>query len=161
VKLITRPLHLARIVFILMRYNIDAIVLGKHWFYPFRLAVYFNPYYWTSVRNQSEAIRIRCAIEELGPIFVKAGQIASTRRDLIPDDIAVELAMLQDRVPPFSGKKAKAIIEKTLKMPIDNVFSEFETVALASASIAQVHAARLKTGEEVVVKVLRQILNQL
>jgi len=155
VRLITRPLRLARIMFVLMRYNIDAVVLGKHWFFPLRLIVFFNPFYWTTGRRLPNAERIRLAIEELGPIFVKAGQIASTRRDLIPDDVAKELAKLQDRVPPFSGAKAKKIIEKTLKQGIETVFSEFDTQALASASIAQVHAATLKNNERVVIKVLR------
>lgn len=154
-KIITRPLRLMRIIFILMRYNIDEIVLGTHWFYPLRLAVYFNPFYWTTGRNMPRAERIRCAIEQLGPIFVKAGQIVSTRRDLLPDDIATELAKLQDRVPPFPGRQAKKIIAQALGDSVDNVFAEFELTALASASIAQVHAAKLRQGEEVVVKVLR------
>lgn len=154
-KLITRPLRLMRIIFILMRYNIDEIVLGTHWFYPLRFAVYFNPYYWTIGKKLSRGERIRCAIEDLGPIFVKVGQIVSTRRDLLPDDIAIELAKLQDRVPPFSGKQATAIVEAALNKPIDSAFASFDKKALASASIAQVHAATLLTGEDVVVKVLR------
>ena len=139
----------------MMRYNIDEIVLGTHWFYPLRLAVYFNPYYWTAGRKLSRAERIRMAIEELGPIFVKAGQILSTRQDLLPPDIIRELSKLQDRVPPFSGRLAKKMVEESLNSPIEQVFSEFDQQALASASIAQVHAARLLSGESVVVKVLR------
>lgn len=154
-KIITRPLRLMRIIFVLMRYNIDEIVLGTHWFYPLRLAVYFNPFYWTTGRNMPRAERIRCAIEQLGPIFVKAGQIVSTRRDLLPDDIATELAKLQDRVPPFPGTQAKKIIAQALGEAVENVFAEFELTALASASIAQVHAAKLRHGDEVVIKVLR------
>lgn len=106
-------------------------------------------------RNLSRGERARCALQELGPIFVKAGQILSTRRDLLPDDIANELAKLQDQVPPFSGVEAKIIIEKALGYPVENVFSEFDLQALASASIAQVHAADLLNGESVVIKVLR------
>jgi ubiquinone biosynthesis protein len=99
--------------------------------------------------------RIRRALEELGPIFVKFGQILSTRRDLLPDDIAFELARLQDRVPPFESSVAQAEIEKALGAPVGELFAEFDAQPLASASIAQVHAARLKSGEQVVVKVLR------
>lgn len=138
-----------------MRYNIDEIVLGTHWFYPLRFFIYLNPFYWTPQKNRPRAERIRLAIEELGPIFVKAGQIISTRHDLLPDDIIAELSKLQDRVPPFDGEIAKSIIEEALQCKIDNVFAEFDTTPLASASIAQVHAATLLTGESVVVKVLR------
>lgn len=144
-----------RINFVLMRYNIDEIILGTHRFYPLRFFIFFNPYYWVHRNNYTRAQRVRMAIEELGPIFVKAAQIISTRRDLIPDDIALELSKLQDRVPPFSGKLAKRMIEKAIGQPTEAVFSDFDTKALASASIAQVHAATLLTGETVVVKVLR------
>lgn len=106
-------------------------------------------------KKLSRGERARRALEDLGPIFVKAGQILSTRRDLLPDDIANELAKLQDQVPPFSGKEAKKIVEKALSCSTENVFSEFDLKALASASIAQVHAATLLTGESVVIKVLR------
>ena len=99
--------------------------------------------------------RLRLALEELGPIFVKFGQALSTRRDLLPVDIADELAKLQDRVPPFPGEIAVAMIEKTFGQPLTEIFGSFEPSPLAAASIAQVHAATLKNGEEVVVKVLR------
>lgn len=154
-KLFTRLFRLIRINFILMRYNIDEIVLGTHWFYPLRFFVYFNPYYWALRDKLTRAERIRLAIEELGPIFVKAGQIISTRRDLLPDDIANELSKLQDRVPPFPGNKAKALIEEALNCNIHDAFSMFDMNALASASIAQVHAATLLNGDSVVIKVLR------
>lgn len=138
-----------------MRYNIDELLLGTHWFFPLRFFMYFNPYYWTSVNKLSAGERIRLALQDLGPIFVKAGQIVSTRRDLLPDDIATELAKLQDRVPPFSSEQAKKIIEAALKKTIEETFSTFDMTPLASASIAQVHAATLLSGESVVVKVLR------
>lgn len=154
-RVITRIYRMIRINYILMRYNIDEIVLGTHWFYPFRFLVYMNPFYWTTTRKLPRAVRIRMAIEDLGPIFVKAGQIISTRRDLLPEDIANELTKLQDRVKPFPGKQAKAIIEKTLDAPMDHIFKQFDVSALASASIAQVHAATLLNGDEVVIKVLR------
>ncbi len=108
-KVFTRILRLIRINFILMRYNIDEIVLGTHWFHPLRFVIYLNPYYWMLKDKYTRAERIRMALEELGPIFVKAGQIISTRRDILPDDIAIELAKLQDRVPPFPGKKARRL----------------------------------------------------
>ena len=154
-KLIGRTLRLIRINFILMRYNIDEIILGTHWFYPLRFLIFFNPYYWMLGKKLSQGERIRRALVDLGPIFVKAGQIISTRRDLIPNDIADELAKLQDRVPPFPGKQAKKIIEDALKCRTEDAFSQFDMDALASASIAQVHAATLLDGNEVVVKVLR------
>jgi ubiquinone biosynthesis protein len=155
VRIFSRLFRLIRINFVLMRYNIDEIVLGTHWFFPLRFLVYFNPYYWTIDKNMSRGERIRRALEDLGPIFVKAGQIVSTRRDLLPDDIALELAKLQDRVPPFPGRDARKIIENALDSKISDIFSEFDMTALASASIAQVHAAKLITGESVAVKVLR------
>lgn len=154
-KMVTRVFRLIRINFVLMRYNIDEIILGTHWFYPMRFLVFFNPYYWTIDKKLTRGERIRLALEELGPIFVKVGQIFSTRRDLLPDDIAMELSKLQDRVPPFPGKQAKAIIEEALHSRTEDAFSEFDSKALASASIAQVHAARLLNGDSVVVKVLR------
>ncbi|SFF51287.1 2-octaprenylphenol hydroxylase [Fontimonas thermophila] len=104
--------------------------------------------------------RLRLALEELGPVFIKFGQALSTRPDLVPPDIAEELAKLQDRVPPFPGEQAAAIIERELGRPLGELFAEFDPVPLASASVAQVHAARLRNddgspGLEVVVKVLR------
>ncbi|HEU0276419.1 MAG TPA: AarF/UbiB family protein, partial [Rhodanobacteraceae bacterium] len=108
-------------------------------------------------------VRLRMAIEELGPVFVKFGQALSTRPDLLPRDVAIELAKLQDDVPPFPGETARAMVEAALGKPISDLFESFDTTPLASASIAQVHAARLppgpggepESGPEVVVKVLR------
>ena len=99
--------------------------------------------------------RLRMALEKLGPIFVKFGQVLSTRRDLLPLDVADELALLQDQVPPFPGVQAVALIEKAFGRRIDQIFDDFNTVPVASASIAQVHFATLKSGREVAVKVLR------
>jgi ubiquinone biosynthesis protein len=155
VKIFPRFFRLVRINFVLARYNIDEIILGSNRLYPLRFVAYFNPFYWTANKKLTRGERIRRAIEELGPIFVKAGQILSTRRDLLPDDIAFELAKLQDRVPPFPGAIAKKMIETALDCPVENAFSSFDITPLASASIAQVHAATLLTGESVVVKVLR------
>ncbi|MGH8506475.1 MAG: AarF/UbiB family protein, partial [Stenotrophobium sp.] len=105
--------------------------------------------------------RLRLALEELGPVFVKLGQALSTRPDVVPADLAVELAKLQDQVPPFPGEQARDIIEKSLGRKIEDMFSEFDLVPMASASVAQVHAARIKPqgdddpGFSVVVKVIR------
>ncbi|MBE0510820.1 MAG: ubiquinone biosynthesis regulatory protein kinase UbiB [Chromatiales bacterium] len=139
----------------LMRHGLDELLLAAHLFRPLRFLRWFM--WWRVLRNRqlSHGVRIRRALEDLGPIFVKLGQILSTRRDLLPDEIAIELAKLQDRVPPFPGEQARAIIEKAYGCPIDQVFMEFNLVPLASASIAQVHTARLLDGTEVVVKVLR------
>ena len=101
------------------------------------------------------AVRLRRALETLGPIFVKFGQMLSTRRDLLPQDIADELALLQDRVPPFASLEAKREIEASLGRPLAEIFTEFEDEPVASASIAQVHLGRLADGREVAVKVLR------
>ena len=99
--------------------------------------------------------RLRLALQELGPVYVKFGQILSTRRDLLPLDIADELALLQDQVPPFPGEEARDIIEKALGEPVDTIFASFDTQPLASASIAQVHPATLHDGRLAVVKVVR------
>ena len=106
-------------------------------------------------RKASRGERLRLALEELGPIFVKFGQAVSTRRDLLPPDIADELAKLQDRVPPFPGSVARAIVERAYGKPVGEVFAAFDETPLAAASIAQVHVAQLKDGKEVIVKVLR------
>jgi ubiquinone biosynthesis protein len=121
-----------------------------------RFLLYLSPLYWLR-RNRLPAypVRIRRALEDLGPMFIKFGQILSTRRDLIPGDIADELARLQDRVPPFPGEQARALIEKAFGRPVEQIFAAFEVTPMASASIAQVHPARLQQGQEVVVKVLR------
>lgn len=149
-----RLLHINRV---LVRHGLDDIVLATHLFRPIGFLRHVLPWNW--VRREELALsrgeRIRLALEDLGPIFVKFGQMLSTRRDLLPDDIALELAKLQDRVPSFPGTEARSIIEKAYAQPLDAVFAAFSTEPLASASIAQVHAARLLNGREVVVKVLR------
>ncbi|MBX3621821.1 MAG: ubiquinone biosynthesis regulatory protein kinase UbiB, partial [Rhizobacter sp.] len=99
--------------------------------------------------------RLREALERLGPIFVKFGQVLSTRRDLLPPEVADELARLQDRVPPFPAPVARALVERAYGRPIEAVFASFDAEPVASASIAQVHFATLKGGREVAVKVLR------
>ncbi len=104
---------------------------------------------------ESLPVRLRLALESLGPVFVKFGQVLSTRPDLIPHDYAVELAKLQDKVPPFDADLSRRQIEKAFGKPIAELYAEFETQPVASASVAQVHKARLHGGERVAVKVLR------
>ncbi len=153
-RYVARFFRILKINFIFVRYNLDEIILTS-WFSPFRFFSYFNPWYWFYKNKLTRGERVRRAIEDLGPIFIKAGQVLSTRRDLLPDDIAEELAKLQDKVPPFSGEVAKKTIESALGKNITEIFSEFDTCELASASIAQVHPVRLLDGRLAVVKVLR------
>jgi ubiquinone biosynthesis protein len=140
----------------LVRHRLDEFVRATHLYRPLRYLFYVSPWTWFQRRiGGTRGERLRLALEELGPIFVKFGQALSTRRDLLPVDIADELAKLQDRVPPFPGEIAVAMIEKTFGRPLAEIFGSFEPAPLAAASIAQVHAAVLKNGDEVVVKVLR------
>jgi ubiquinone biosynthesis protein len=152
-RVATRLLHIQRV---LVRHGLDEIILATHLFRPLRFAFYLSPATWFERRKGGpRGERIRLALEELGPIFMKFGQALSTRRDLLPPDIADELAKLQDRVPPFPVQQAKAIITRTYGKPAEEVFERFDDDPLAAASIAQVHTARLRSGEEVVVKVVR------
>jgi ubiquinone biosynthesis protein len=140
----------------LVRHRLDEFVRATHMYRPLRYVYYFSPWTWFQRRiGGSRGERLRVALEELGPIFVKFGQALSTRRDLLPVDVADELAKLQDSVPPFSGEIAIAMIERTCGKPLGEIFASFEPTPLAAASIAQVHAAALKNGDDVVVKVLR------
>jgi ubiquinone biosynthesis protein len=138
---------------VLVKYGLDDIITETHLLRPLRFLFYLAP----RRRDRSTPIgeRIRLALEELGPIFVKFGQAISTRRDLLPPDIADELARLQDAVPPFPAEQAKAIIEAAYGEPVSSVFERFDDEPLAAASIAQVHTAKLKAGTEVIVKFLR------
>jgi ubiquinone biosynthesis protein len=140
----------------LVRHRLDEFVRATHLYRPLRYLYYVSPWTWFQRRvGGTRGERLRLALEELGPIFVKFGQALSTRRDLLPQDIADELAKLQDRVPPFPGAVAIAMIEKTFGRPLGEIFGAFESTPLAAASIAQVHGATLQDGAEVVVKVLR------
>ena len=140
---------------VLVRHGLDEIVLATHILRPLRFLLYLAPWNWIHRNKGPRGQRIREALEDLGPIFIKFGQMLSTRRDLLPGDIAEELALLQDKVPPFPGVQARQIIEKSLGKPVHELFDEFDETPLASASVAQVHTARLKDGREVVIKVLR------
>ncbi len=139
----------------LVRYGLDDYVRATHLYRPLRFVFWLSPWTWFSRSRGTRGERLRLALQDLGPIFVKFGQVVSTRRDLLPPDIADELAKLQDRVPPFDGELAKARVEASLGRPVTALFGSFETQPLAAASIAQVHAATLPDGREVVVKVLR------
>ena len=148
--------RLIQIQRVLVRHGLDEFVRETHLYRPLRFVFLASPWTWLERRKQApRAERLRLALEELGPIFIKFGQALSTRRDLLPPDIAVELAKLQDRVPPFDNATARAIIEKSLGRPVTESFASFEAQPLAAASIAQVHAATLKSGADVVIKVLR------
>lgn len=147
----------AFIVWVVLRHGLDELVLSS---FDHRWLRLLTRVLTLGRRlDQPRGQRLREALESLGPIFVKFGQVLSTRRDLLPPDIADELARLQDRVPPFPGDVAVATIERAFGRPVDEVFSHFERVPVASASIAQVHFAVLRggraAGREVAVKVLR------
>ena len=146
---------------VLVRHGLDEFITATHLYRPLRWLYFIQPSTWFERRRGgTRGERLRLALEELGPIFIKFGQAVSTRRDLLPPDIADELAKLQDQVPPFPDAEARAAIEKSLGRPVGEVFGSFETAALAAASIAQVHGATLKDGREVVVKVLRPGMNE-
>ena len=145
----------AYINWVLLRYGLDELILGAPWLRPFRFLRYLRPWALLRTRRQPAPVRARKALEDLGPIFVKLGQMLSTRGDFLPLAYAEEFAKLQDQVPPFPGRIARRKLETLYGRKLDNIFAEFDEAPLASASIAQVHAARLISGEEVVVKVLR------
>ncbi len=136
----------------LMRHGLDDFVWATHLFRPIGWLRRLSP---RRQRQDALGLRIRRCLEDLGPIFVKFGQAVSTRRDLLPPAIAEELSKLQDQVPPFPGEQAIAAVERAFGRPVDGIYALFEREPLAAASIAQVHAARLDTGEDVVVKILR------
>lgn len=150
-----RSWRLLRIVRVLVRHGLDEFVFSLHLLRPYRIALWLFPGFWFRDRSGERGQRLREALEELGPVFVKFGQALSTRPDLIPSDIATELTRLQDDVPPFPGELAKKVVEKSLEAPLWDHFERFDLEPLASASVAQVHCATLKDGSEVVVKVLR------
>ncbi|MEZ5534763.1 MAG: ubiquinone biosynthesis regulatory protein kinase UbiB [Thiolinea sp.] len=154
-KFLIRVLRLITIFRVIIRHGLDELLFSIPYLRPVSFVYKLFPWNWRSRKHRSRAERIRLALEDLGPIFIKLGQMLSTRRDLLADDIADELKLLQDRVPPFPGHEARTLIEKAFKKPVSEIFKHFETEPMASASVAQVHAATLWNGEDVVIKVLR------
>ena len=146
-------LRLLRILSVGLRFGLEEFFLGHERVRPLRWLVRAL-LFWRPL-TEPRGVRLRLALEALGPIFVKFGQMLSTRRDLVPLDIADELALLQDRVPPFPSVEAIATLEAAYKKPLAEVFAEFDATPVASASVAQVHFARLHDGTAVAVKVLR------
>ena len=140
------------IIFIVLKFRLDE-------FFKLRknslLSILLFPLSLIKSKKDNRAIRLRLALESLGPIFIKFGQMLSTRKDLLPNDIAIELSKLQDKVPPFEFKKVKQTIENAYSKKISSVFKEFNEKPVASASVAQVHFAILHNGEKVAVKILR------
>jgi ubiquinone biosynthesis protein len=151
--MILKFLRLLKIFRVATKYGLDEIVISGLQV-PRTAKLVSSLFFWRRITSP-RAVRLRMALEELGPIFVKFGQVLSTRRDLIPPDMADELALLQDRVPPFSSDLAIAQITRSLGAHPDELFASFERTPVASASIAQVHFATLRNGREVAVKVLR------
>jgi ubiquinone biosynthesis protein len=158
-RVLARLLTIERV---LVRHGLEEFVRATHLYRPMLLLYFLQPSTWFArAHGGPRGERLRRALEELGPIFIKFGQALSTRPDLLPIDIAQELAKLQDRVPPFPGPQARAAIELALGKPVGELFGSFDETPLAAASIAQVHSATLKDGREVVVKVLRPGMAQI
>lgn len=153
-------LRLLRISWVVTRHRLDTLLPLERLPWWLRTLLWFSPLRLVPIGKRSRGERLRLALEALGPIFIKLGQMLSTRRDLLPADIANELKRLQDQVPPFPGDLAVARVEKELEMSLEEAFAEFDRVPLASASIAQVHAARLHSGEDVVVKIIRPSIDR-
>ena len=154
-------LRLLAIQRVLISHGLDEIIFATHLLRPVRFLFYILPWNWFSKNKQKRAVRMRLMLDELGPIYVKLGQILSTRRDLIPEDIADEFTKLQDNVAPFPGEIARKIIEDAYGCNISDVFLKFNEVPLASASVAQVHSATLKDGRDFIIKVIRPGIEKL
>ena len=148
-----RFFRLLKIIFISLKFGLDEFVLAHSKFTILRKTIQTVLFFRNSKQARGE--RLRLALEALGPIFVKFGQMLSTRRDLIPLDIADELAKLQDQVPPFEYALVENILIETYKKPVNQIFSQFDITPIASASVAQVHFAHLMDGKPVAVKILR------
>lgn len=148
-------LRFVQVALIVCRYRLVSLLPPHPLLRVAVLLQWLVPVTWFGPRHLSEGERLEQAMHELGPIFIKFGQLLATRRDLLPPDWTDALARLQDQVPPFPGKEAQTIIEEELGQPVSVLFDDFDITPLASASIAQVHTARLKTGQEVVIKVVR------
>ena len=152
----TQLKRLLTILYVFSKYRLDDFIPVSLLPWYLRLAFYLAPWRLNPIpKRVPKAKRLRLALVRLGPIYIKFGQLLSTRKDLLDDELATELAKLQDNVPPFKQKTALAIIEKALGESVESVFKAFDKKPLASASIAQVHSAKLHTGEDVVIKVIR------
>jgi ubiquinone biosynthesis protein len=147
--------RLIQINHVLAKHRLDEVIKAIHLLRPLRYVSFLSPHRWRRQSELPHGERLRLALQDLGPIFVKFGQVLSTRRDLLPPDIADSLAKLQDQVAPFPAEQARVLIEQAYDEPLDTIFAHIEPEPLASASIAQVHAARLVSGEEVVIKLVR------
>ncbi len=145
--------RLLYIIFVLLKFGVDEFVAEHVTLKPLHKLIKLL-FFWRNTQ-QARGERLRLALEKLGPLFVKFGQMLSTRRDLLPVDVADELAKLQDQVPPFAFAEVQKSIEAAFGLPLNQVYSQFDEVAIASASVAQVHFASLLNGQEVAVKVLR------
>ncbi|HPQ94826.1 MAG: ubiquinone biosynthesis regulatory protein kinase UbiB [Thiothrix sp.] len=154
-KVLLRLSRLITIVRVFFRHGLDELLLTIPLMHPLGRLYRLMPWNRGQRNRKPRGERIRLALEDLGPIFIKFGQMLSTRRDLLPDDIALELRLLQDRVPPFPAEEARRLIETAYGRPVTEVFQQFEARPMASASVAQVHAATLWDGSAVVIKVLR------
>lgn len=148
-------LRLIQINHVLAKHRLDEVIKAIHLLRPLRYLSFLSPNRWRKQTDLPRGERLRLALQDLGPIFVKFGQVLSTRRDLLPGDIADSLAKLQDKVAPFPAEQARALIEQAYDEPLDTIFAQIEHQPLASASIAQVHAATLIDGDEVVIKLVR------
>jgi len=154
-----KPHHFFRLIqinHVLAKHRLDELIQTTHILRPLRYLSSLSPYRWTHNTDLARGERLRLALQDLGPIFVKFGQMLSTRRDLLPDDIADELAKLQDQVAPFPNEQALALIQQAYgDQSLDDLFSHIDQQPLASASIAQVHAATLIDGSDVILKIVR------
>jgi len=162
--MVTRLQRLFRILWVICRYRLDTFLPLKELPVPLKVLFILAPWHLFPKPKLDRGDQLRLALEELGPVFVKFGQILSTRRDLLPDDMADSLKHLQDRVPSFPGAEAQSIIERSLGASVGDLFANFSREPMASASVAQVHAATLLDGRDVVVKVIRpgieRVINQ-
>lgn len=150
-------LHLFRLYYLCLRYSLGEVILSKR----FHFLLWLNPFYLLSNRFIPRGKRLAYALQKAGPLFIKFGQILSTRQDILPEDITRSLVILQDKANPFSSKIARKIINQESNNLAHSIFKKIEHQSLASASIAQVHAATLNSGQEVVIKILKPNIKKL